>query len=162
MAASAGAAAAAHDRSGLNFVVAVDGSSAARRAFDTAAALVVPRRGDRLTVVHIGDPAKDYLPYEARPSAIETAFSTLCVSRFPSSAYRIVLHDKRAGQSTREAMMEVVTAVSGRLLQRRLWPHRPACACRWRWWQWRHAIAVSSGTALRCDVHARRRLQLAP
>lgn len=96
---------------GTHFVVAVDGSPGARRAFDTAAALVMPRRGDRITVVHIGDPGKDYLPHEARPAAIETAYSTLCVTRFPTGTSRVMLHDKRASQSTKEAMMDVVTSV---------------------------------------------------
>lgn len=63
-----------------HFVVAVDGSESARRAFDTALALQRP--GDKLDVVSVVDPLKSStLKPDYQPASIETYYTTHCTSR---------------------------------------------------------------------------------
>jgi nucleotide-binding universal stress UspA family protein len=116
-------AAARKPRTGLKYCIAVDGSELSLRTFHTAAALRNP--GDPMTVLHIADDSKDYLPYDLRPSSIREQYDVECVGRvsraapanrdtptsplqFPTSEYSIVVKSKHLGQTTREAVLAFV------------------------------------------------------
>jgi hypothetical protein len=54
--------------------VAVDGSSISDRAVVVASNLVQPKRGDKLSVLHISDSKKDYLPRHLQPSHLKNYY----------------------------------------------------------------------------------------
>ncbi|KAA0150367.1 hypothetical protein FNF27_04796 [Cafeteria roenbergensis] len=93
-------------REPLRYCIAVDGSELSLRTFHAAAMLCC--RGDHVTVLHIADPGKTYLPYDMRPSSIREQYDVECVGRFPKSNYSIVVKNKRLGESTRTAVLDAV------------------------------------------------------
>jgi nucleotide-binding universal stress UspA family protein len=86
----------------------VDGSETSEHAFNVAASFYKP--GWRVTVVHVEDPTKDYLPFAMRATYIEEHFKTLATPRFPTSNYQVLLIHKSVSQSSREALMEYVNS----------------------------------------------------
>ena len=93
---------------GRHLVVAGDSSDAAHGAFEAACAFA--KRGDRLTVVHVANMAREYAPYEMKPSQVEDWYATRCVSRFPSGLWKVVLKPLPAGQTERQALLTFLGA----------------------------------------------------
>jgi hypothetical protein len=58
----------------LNIGVAIDGSSISDQALTTACGIYDGRRGDRLFLLHVADPAKNYLPRNLEPKHLESTY----------------------------------------------------------------------------------------
>ena len=109
MAAASAAAAADPWARKLHYVVAVDGSEPSRNSFDAAAALWT--KGDKLTVLHIADDKKEYLPFDQRPASVREFFESRLLA-LPKDAGRVQITNKPAGASTRDAILSAVTKIA--------------------------------------------------
>ncbi len=64
---------------GLNFLVAVDGSPAAHLGFQVVIENLL-RHTDRITVAHIFNRAKTYLPYDQQPENLHKIYETQTIT----------------------------------------------------------------------------------
>ena len=86
--------------------VGVDGSEIAHLAFQTALHL---RKGDdTVSVVHVSDSAKSYLPYDLQPDYIKQTYEVILTGNVPSQKYNVDVVGKREGQSTKGAVCQYV------------------------------------------------------
>ena len=110
------------ERTGLRYCIAVDGSELSLRTFRTAAAL--RNKGDQMTVLHISDDSKDYLPYDLRPSSIREQYDVECVGRVSTQlrCFEMVIDVMIRCSSHRQSTpLSSRTSVLGRPLGRQCW-----------------------------------------
>eukprot|EP00500_Bicosoecida_sp_ms1_P006796 CAMPEP_0203829328 /NCGR_PEP_ID=MMETSP0115-20131106/63327_1 /ASSEMBLY_ACC=CAM_ASM_000227 /TAXON_ID=33651 /ORGANISM="Bicosoecid sp, Strain ms1" /LENGTH=314 /DNA_ID=CAMNT_0050738393 /DNA_START=1 /DNA_END=945 /DNA_ORIENTATION=+ len=93
----------------LRYAVAVDGSEMAHKAFLETVKLM--NEDDYIQVIHVADNSKAYLPYDLRPSSIQEAYETNCLTRFAPERYAVVKIRKEEGKTAREAICTYVNKV---------------------------------------------------
>lgn len=89
----------------LSYVVAVDGGEPSKRSFETVLSLY--KKGDKVTVLHIADPTKDYLAFEHKPSSVREYYENQCLG-LPKEAASVRISNKPAGTPTRDAILAAV------------------------------------------------------
>ena len=66
-------------KSGLHYMVAVDGSQASDLAFQVVIKGLL-RESDKITVAHVFSKKKDYLPFEMQPNTIKELYTAALIS----------------------------------------------------------------------------------
>lgn len=98
---------------GMNFMVAVDGSPAAHLGFQVVMESLL-HTADRITVGHIFNKEKSYLPYDQQPEALNKTYETLTISLGTRSS---LLWEERDGKtSTKEQMVSMAAKAQSSLL----------------------------------------------
>ena len=80
------------------FCVSIDGSIYSNYGFDITFSELY-KKGDRLEVVHIYNPEKTDLPYEAQPKTILSKYTTICSGKFSNSDYDVIVTEKKSSDS---------------------------------------------------------------
>ena len=97
-----------HPNERLIIGVGVDGSANGDRALEAAAAIFVPKRGDKLVLLHVSDSTKTYLPRHLQPRHLESSYADRAFAlRVPTEW---ACAEKAPGQSTYDALTALAEA----------------------------------------------------
>lgn len=90
---------------GIRWNVCVDGSDAAREAFNTVFNQLM-KEGDHITVSHVFSSSKDYLSFKYKPENIKQDYEAELIAT-PNSVWTITIEHLNAGLTTKEHLMKI-------------------------------------------------------
>ena len=86
-----------------NFLIAVDGSRLSHKAVEVAMSL---RGHGNLSIYHIADDSKDFLPPHAKQEYLRDDFACKCSENLiPSTNYDVLIQHKEEGKSTKQMLL---------------------------------------------------------